>query len=362
MPKERGAANGRGSGGARVVVEEPAAAAPARSPRSVDPALGRYDRAELLRMLEQMQLIRHFEERAAEQYTRAKVGGYIHLNVGEEASVVGAISALRPGDRFLASYRSHGHALAMGADPGAVMAELFGRETGTSRGRGGSMHLVDVERGFLGGYGIVGGQLPLAVGVAFALDYRGEPSAVMCQFGEGATNIGAFHESLNAARLWNLPIVWFCTNNLYAMGHSVEMDSAVTEIHRKSLAYDMPGERVDGMDVLAVRETCEAALERARRERLPSLIEAVTYRYRGHSMADAGRYRTDDEVRRWRERDPIGWFQRRLVEAGQLDEPTAAEIEQRAIDAAQRAVEFAESSPDPDVADLGLYVYGDGES
>ncbi|HEV8634704.1 MAG TPA: pyruvate dehydrogenase (acetyl-transferring) E1 component subunit alpha [Chloroflexota bacterium] len=358
MPKERGSANGRGSGSARVADKELAVA----SATAADPPLGRYDRAELLRMLAQMQLIRHFEERAAEQYTRAKVGGYIHLNVGEEATVVGAIAALRPGDYFLASYRSHGHALSMGTDPGAVMAELFGRETGTSRGRGGSMHLVDVERGFLGGYGIVGGQLPVAVGVAFAVDYRGTPAAVMCQFGEGATNIGAFHESLNAARLWHLPVVWFCTNNLYAMGHSVEMDSAVTEIYRKAVAYDIPGERVDGMDVLAVRQVCEVALERARRERMPTLIEAVTYRYRGHSMADAGRYRTDDEVRRWRERDPITWFEKRLVDAGLLDEETAAGIEQRAIEAAQQAVEFAEHSPEPDADDLGLYVYADEDT
>ncbi|HEY3083446.1 MAG TPA: pyruvate dehydrogenase (acetyl-transferring) E1 component subunit alpha [Chloroflexota bacterium] len=356
MPKERGSANGRGGASARLADKGPAAAPAA------DPALARHDRAELLRMLEQMQLIRHFEERAAEQYTRAKVGGYIHLNVGEEATVVGSIAALRPGDYFLASYRSHGHALAMGTTPGAAMAELFGRESGTSRGRGGSMHLVDVAHGFLGGYGIVGGQLPLAVGVGFAIDYRGESGAAMCQFGEGATNIGAFHESLNAARLWHLPVVWFCTNNLYAMGHSVEMDSAVTEIYRKAVAYDMPGERVDGMDVLAVREACEAALERARRERMPSLIEAVTYRYRGHSMADAGRYRTEDEVRRWRERDPITWFQQRLLDAGILDEATAAEMERRATEAAQQAVEFAESSPEPDVADLHLYVYADEDS
>jgi pyruvate dehydrogenase E1 component alpha subunit len=348
MAKER-AVNGRG-GGARLAEKGPAAA---------EAALGRYGRKELVRMLESMQLIRHFEERAAEQYTRARVGGYIHLNVGEEASVVGAILAMKKGDYFLASYRSHGHALALGTDPGAVMAELFGRETGTSRGRGGSMHLVDVSRGFMGGYGIVGGQLPLAVGLGFAIDYRGEDGAVVCQFGEGATNIGAFHESLNAAKLWNLPVVWLCTNNLYAMGHSIEMDSAVSEMHRKAAAYDMPAERVDGMDVVAVRRAVEAALERARRERLPSLLELVTYRYRGHSMADAARYRTEDEVRRWRERDPIDWFQKRLVDAGVIDEARAEEIEAAAVAAAEKAVEFAESSPDPKVEELGRYVYAD---
>jgi pyruvate dehydrogenase E1 component alpha subunit len=347
MAKER-AVNGRGDA-ARLAEKGPAAEA----------ALGRYGRKELVRMLESMQLIRHFEERAAEQYTRARVGGYIHLNVGEEASVVGAILAMKKGDYFLASYRSHGHALALGTDPGAVMAELFGRETGTSKGRGGSMHLVDAKRGFMGGYGIVGGQLPLAVGIGFAIDYKGEKGAVICQFGEGATNIGAFHESLNAAKLWNLPIVWLCTNNLYAMGHSIEMDSAVSEMHRKAAAYDIPGERVDGMDVVAVRRAVEAALERARRERLPSLLELVTYRYRGHSMADAARYRTEDEVRRWRERDPIDWFQKRLIDAGVLDEVRAEEIEAAAIAAAEKAVEFAESSPDPSVEELGRYVYAE---
>jgi pyruvate dehydrogenase E1 component alpha subunit len=185
---------------------------------------------------------------------------------------------------------------------------------------------------------------------------------VICQFGEGATNIGAFHESLNAAKLWSLPIVWLCTNNLYAMGHSIEMDSAVSEMYKKAIAYEMPGERVDGMDVIAMRQAIEGALERARRERLPTLIEAVTYRYRGHSMADAGRYRTDDEVRRWRERDPIEWFEARLIEAGAIDRERADAIEKHAIDAAQKAVEFAESSPDPSIEDLGRYVYGGEES
>ena len=185
---------------------------------------------------------------------------------------------------------------------------------------------------------------------------------MICQFGEGATNIGAFHESLNAAKLWNLPVVWLCTNNLYAMGHSIEMDSAVAEMHKKASAYDMPGERVDGMDVIAVRQAVEAALERARRERLPSLLELVTYRYRGHSMADAGRYRTEDEVRRWRERDPIDWFQKRLLDADVIDEKRAKEIDDAAVAVAQKAVEFAENSPDPSVDELHRYVYAEDDS
>lgn len=326
---------------------------------SLDPAVARYTRAQHLRMLEQMQVIRHFEERAAEQYTRARIGGYIHLNVGEEATVVGAVAALRETDYLIGSYRTHGHALARGTEPGKVMAELFGRETGTSRGRGGSMHLFDGPRRFFGGYGIVGGHLPLATGLALAIDYLDGDEAVMCVFGEGATNIGAFHESLNAAKLWGLPVVWLCANNLYAMGHSVSMDSAVTEIHRKALGYEMPGEKVDGMDVLAVRQACEAALERARRERLPSLVECATYRYRGHSMADQRKYRTEDEIQAWRQRDPIDSFERRLLEAELIDDETAEHIEQRAIAVAAEAVAFAEESADPDPAELGRYVYAE---
>jgi pyruvate dehydrogenase E1 component alpha subunit len=241
------------------------------------------------------------------------------------------------------------------------MAELFGREAGTSKGRGGSMHLFDWKHRFLGGYGIVGGHLPIAAGLGLAIDYLGGDEAVMCVFGEGATNIGAFHESLNVAKLWGLPVVWVCANNQYAMGHSVAMDSAVTEIYRKACAYDMPGERVDGMDVLAVRQACEAALERARRERLPSLVECVTYRYRGHSMADQRKYRTEDEVRAWRERDPINWFERRLIAAKLLDENEAKRIEREADEKAAAAVDFAEHAPDPDPADLGKYVYASDE-
>src|SRR5436190_7782632 len=311
MPKERAG---------RATTQTRPATRVRENGRGGDAALRRYEHADLVRMLGQMQAIRHFEERAAEQYTKARIGGYIHLNVGEEATVVGSVAALRTTDYLIGSYRTHGHALARGTDPGAVMAELFGRESGTSKGRGGSMHLFDWKNRFLGGYGIVGGHLPIAAGLGLAIDYLGGDEAVLCVFGEGATNIGAFHESLNVAKLWGLPVVWLCANNQYAMGHSVAMDSSITEIYRKAKAYDMPGERVDGMDVLAVRQVCEAALERARRERLPSLIECFTYRYRGHSMADQRKYRTEDEIQMWRERDPINWMERRLLQAGVLDE------------------------------------------
>src|SRR4051812_31040234 len=265
------------------------------------------------RLLRKMLLIRRFEERTEEQYTRARIGGYCHLAIGEEAANVGAIEPMEPGDYVLASYRDHGTALAVGSEPHRVMAELFGKRTGVAGGFGGSMHLLDVERHFLGGWGIVGGQLPIAVGAALALDYTDAPNAVLCQFGDGATNTGAFHEALNLAVVWNLPIVFQAINNLYGMGTSVEGASAEPEIYRRAEAYRMVGERVDGNDLLAVREAAGRLLARAREERKPALLETMTYRYRGHSVADAGKvYRSKDEVDSWREKDPIVLFARTL--------------------------------------------------
>ena len=310
----------------------------------------------------QMLLIRRFEEKVGEMYTRAKMGGYVHLNIGEEATVVGAIASLGPQDYLFTSYREHGHAIARGVEPKYVMAELYGKATGTSRGRGGSMHLFDKQRHFFGGYAIVAGQLPLAVGTALASDYRRSDAATLCVFGEGATNIGAFHESLNLAKIWHLPVVFFCVNNLYGMGTAVTRASAVAEIYRKAAAYDMVGEQVNGMDVLAVREATAKALRRAREEREPTLLEALTYRYRGHSMADPARYRTEEEVRQWRERDPIGNFQHRLLAAGVLREDEVGQIEERVNHEVEEAVEFAENSPDPDPAtELYKYMYAEGE-
>ncbi|MDA8218538.1 MAG: pyruvate dehydrogenase (acetyl-transferring) E1 component subunit alpha [Dehalococcoidales bacterium] len=317
-------------------------------------------RDEMLHLYYLMLLVRKFEEKAAEMYTRAKVGGFVHLNIGEEATVVGAMSAAGPRDYVFTSYREHGYIIARGEDPNLVMAELYGKITGTSKGRGGSMHLFDAERHFMGGYAIVGGHLPLAVGSALAADYRQSDAATICVFGDGATNIGSFHESLNLAKVWHLPIVFFCVNNQYGMGTAVARASAVTEIYKKAAAYDMPGERVNGMDVLAVREATRRALERARRDREPTLIESLTYRYRGHSMSDPGRYRSEEEVRTWRERDPIGNFQHRLLEAGAVDEDALREIDQRAADTVQRATDFADQSASPDPAtDLYRYLYAD---
>lgn len=309
----------------------------------------------------QMALIRAFELRAAEMYTRAKIGGYCHLNLGEEATVVGLMAALRPADYLFTTYREHGYALARGADPGAVMAELFGRATGMSGGFGGSMHLFDWNLRLLGGYGIVGGQIPPATGAALAIAYRGGPSpdgeAVMCLLGDGTTNIGAFHESLNLAAIWNLPIVYVIVNNLLGMGTPVEAASGEPELYRRGCAYRIPGERVDGNDVLAVRDAAKAAMDRARSEHKPYLLEAVSYRLRGHSVVDPARYRSAEETRRLRELDPLPAFRARLIDDGVLDEESAARIDDEAEREVAAAIEFADNSPPPPVESLFANVY-----
>jgi pyruvate dehydrogenase E1 component alpha subunit len=251
------------------------------------------DHEHALRLFRQMALIRRFEERTEEQYTRARIGGYCHLAIGEEASSVGSIDALAEGDALYASYRDHGTALAVGTPAAAVMAELFGKDTGAAHGRGGSMHLLDDERHFYGGWGIVGAHLPIATGTALAMVYRDQPSAVLCQFGDGAVATGSFHEALNLASLWGLPIVFQAINNQYGMGTSVAQSNAEPELFRRAAAYRVHGEQVDGNDVLAVREAADRLLRQAREERHPALLETITYRYRGHSVADAGKvYRT----------------------------------------------------------------------
>src|SRR5436190_3682965 len=259
-------------------------------------------------VLSKMMLIRRFEERAGEMYAKAKVGGFLHLCIGEEATVVGATSVMQKQDYLLSTYREHGQALARGTHPNAVMAELFGRVDGCSKGRGGSMHLFDIERRFLGGYGIVGGNLPLATGVALQCDFNGTEDAVVCMFGDGATNQGTFGESMNMAALWKLPVVFMVINNQFGMGTALERHSAVTDLSKKAEGYGVPGTRCDGMDVLDVEACVSAALEKARGERQPQLVEAVTYRFRGHSMADPEEYRTKEEVEEWRTRDPVATF------------------------------------------------------
>ncbi len=318
------------------------------------------DREHALRLFRQMALVRRFEERTEEQYTRARIGGYCHLAIGEEAASIGAIDALEEGDALFASYRDHATALAVGSPAAAVMAELFGKDTGVAHGRGGSMHLLDVERRFFGGWGIVGAHLPIATGAALAFNYRDQPHAVLCQFGDGATATGAFHEALNLASIWNLPIVFQAINNQYGMGTRVDQSNAEPELAKHGAAYRVAGERVDGNDVLAVREAAARLLGQAREERRPSLLETITYRYRGHSVADAGKvYRTREEVQSWRERDPITRYglilgERGIATGADLEgiwDEVAAEVKEAISEA------LAASFPSRD----GLYehLYGD---
>jgi pyruvate dehydrogenase E1 component alpha subunit len=317
------------------------------------------DKDTLLKLYREMLLIRRFEEKTAEMYQAAKIGGFCHLNIGEEATIVGAISALRPRDYVYSTYREHGHAIAKGIDPKAVMAELFGKETGTSHGRGGSMHLFSQEHRFYGGYAIVGEALPIACGSGYAINYKGTDEVVMSIFGDGATNIGAFHESLNVAKLWHLPIVFVCVNNLYGMGTAVNRASAVTEIWKKACAYDMTGERVDGMDVLAVRRITDQLVAQAREQHEPSLLECVTYRYRGHSMSDPDTYRGKDEIKEWQTRDAIQNLGEHMKGQKMLTDDEIQRIDEDVTAQVEEAVKFAEDSPDPDPKDLYRDVYAD---
>ncbi len=301
------------------------------------------------RLLSQMVLIRRFEEKAAEMYALGKIGGFLHLYIGEEAVAVGATAALRPDDYAISSYREHGHCLAKGSDPRRIMAELFGRRDGLSKGRGGSMHLFDKSKNFLGGHAIVGAHLPLAAGAAFAVKYQGGDQVVVCYFGDGAVPQGEFHESLNLAALWKLPVIYLCENNRYAMGTAIHRALAQTEIWRYAETYGIAGEAVDGMDVLAVREVVGRAVERGRRGQGPSLIEARTYRFRGHSMRDpsAAIYRTKEEVEREKQRDPIALFRERCLKDGVLTEGEVKTIEKDINDLVDEAVAFADASPEP---------------
>ena len=311
--------------------------------------------------LETMTLIRRFEERAGEMYARAKIGGFLHLSIGEEATIVGSARALREDDYLISTYRSHGHALVRGTPPEKVMAELFGRVDGLCHGRGGSMHMFDIDRRFMGGYGIVGGNLPIAAGIGLASDYRGLDEVTLCTFGDGASNQGTFGETLNLAALWRLPVVFMVTNNQFGMGTSLSRHSAVTDLQRKGESLGVPGMRCDGMDVLDTYKVVSAAVEQVRAERRPVLIEAITYRFRGHSMADPESYRSKDEVAAWRERDPIPAFGRSLLAAGVLDEQGLAEIDAKAMERVDAAVAFADQSPFPAPESLydDIYVLGD---
>ncbi|MEA2333441.1 MAG: pyruvate dehydrogenase component alpha subunit [Thermoleophilaceae bacterium] len=312
-------------------------------------------------VLAKMMLIRRFEERAGEMYAKAKIGGFLHLCIGEEATVVGATQALRETDYLMSTYREHGQALARGTHPNAVMAELFGRQDGCSHGRGGSMHLFDWDKRFLGGYGIVGGSLPLSAGVALANDYLETEDVILSMMGDGATNQGTFGETMNLAALWKLPVVFVIINNQFGMGTALHRHSAVTDLSLKSEGFGVPGTRCDGMDVLDVHSVVTEALRCAREERRPQLVEAVTYRYRGHSMADPEEYRTKEEVEEWRERDPIKAFADRLVDEGVVSKDDVERFDEQAVETVDEAVRFADESPFPDLDSLydDIYVFND---
>jgi pyruvate dehydrogenase E1 component alpha subunit len=311
---------------------------------------------ELLRMLRMMVLMRRFEEKAWEMYTRARIGGYCHVNVGEEASVVGFIGPLQPQDWIVSFYREHGHILARGSHPNAIMAELFGRKDGVAKGRGGSMHLFDAGRHFMGGYGIVAGQMPLAIGVGYSTKYRGADEVTLLLTGDGAMANGASHESLNMIGLYHLPVVTVIVNNQYGMGTTVAESAANPELYRRAEMYAMHGFQVDGMDVMACKRVMEDAMQKAR-DGEPCLIEAMTYRYRGHSVADAARYRTQDEVQTWRSQDPIERFFHQLKEAGMMSDEDRARIEDQVDAEVDEAVRFAENSPEPDPEGLLDFLY-----
>jgi pyruvate dehydrogenase E1 component alpha subunit len=311
----------------------------------------------LIELYRQMLLIRRFEEKSAEVYVAGKIGGFCHLYIGQEAVGVGAIAAIRKDDYVLASYREHGLALAKGMSARSIMAELFGKATGCSKGKGGSMHMFDKSLGFLGGHAIVGGQIPLATGTAFATKYQGTDQVTLCFFGEAAVNQGAFHESLNMAQLWKLPCIYICENNQYGMGTSQERAMSLRDVAQKACAYEMASEFVDGMDVLAVREATMRAVERARKDYLPTLIEVRTYRFMGHSMSDPGNYRTRAEIEKYQERDPIKLFSASLLEEKVTDDKTLAEIDRKVREEVEDSLRFAEESPLPDPQELYTDIY-----
>lgn len=301
-----------------------------------------------LALFQQMVIIRLLEESAAQLYQKGKIGGFLHLYIGQEAVCTGIGSVRQPQDRIITSYRDHGWAISAGLDPKVVMAELLGKADGCSKGKGGSMHMADVDKNFWGGHAIVAAHLPLASGLALGDIYQGNDDAItICVFGEGATNIGFFHEALNLSKVWNLPVLWVCENNMYGMGTTVERASAVSEIRQKAEGYGIANERIEGMDVVDVRKHASRILEEIRENGGPYLLEIMTYRYRGHSMGDPERYRDKDEVKKWEKEDPIGKFRHHLLEQEIATEEELVDKEKEAEKIIKEAVEFAESSPNP---------------
>ncbi|WP_411884104.1 thiamine pyrophosphate-dependent dehydrogenase E1 component subunit alpha [Polaromonas sp. YR568] len=324
---------------------------------TVPEAYTRLGKAALHKALRQMVLIRRFEEGAEQAYMRGLVHGTMHLSIGQEASAVGVGINLGTEDCITSTHRGHGHCIAKGAEPKYMFAEFFGKDTGYCRGRGGSMHIADVAGGNLGANGIVGGGIPIAVGAALALKQMKKPNVVVCFFGDGANNEGAFHEGLNMAAIWKLPVVFVCENNKYGMSTSTERSTAVKTIATRALAYDMPGLTIDGNNFADVAEAAHTAIERARAGGGPTLIECLTYRHRGHSKSDRNRYRTKEEIESWVERDPIVLFEQDLLRQGMIEQNEVDELVKSVEKEIEDSIEFAKDSPAPDVASLTDFVY-----
>jgi pyruvate dehydrogenase E1 component alpha subunit len=318
------------------------------------------EKQEYLDLYYQMVVIRHTEQKAAELYQLGKVGGFLHLYIGQEAVSTGLISARQPQDRVITAYRDHGVAINCGIAPKIVLAELMGKATGCSKGRGGSMHLADVTKNYWGGHAIVGAHLPLASGLALGDLYAGRQAVTLCMFGDGATNIGYFHEALNMAKVWKLPVLWVCENNLYGMGTTVERASAVSEMRRKADGFGMPNQTVDGMNLMEVRQVALTLFDEIRQGSGPQFLEVMTYRFRGHSMGDPERYRKAAEVKKWEEEDPIGIYRRELVGKQIASEAELDELDAASEKEVQEGVEFAEASPEPAVEDLFKNIYYEG--
>jgi pyruvate dehydrogenase E1 component alpha subunit len=316
------------------------------------------EKNEYLELFHQMILIRLVEEQASILYQQGKIGGFLHLYIGQEAVSTGIISVRRSEDRVITAYRDHGVAINCGIPAKVVMAELLGKATGASEGRGGSMHMADVKQNFWGGHAIVGAHLPLAAGMALGDRYKGRDAVTICMFGDGATNIGYFHEALNLSKVWNLSVLWICENNRYGMGTAVERASAVSEIRQKAEGYCIPNDCVDGMDVMKVRQATQNALETVRKDKSPFFLEVETYRFRGHSMGDPERYRTPEEVKRWQnDEDPLGIYHKYLVDNQICTADELDGLEKATEQEVQEAVQFAESSPEPAAEDLFKYIY-----
>jgi pyruvate dehydrogenase E1 component alpha subunit len=317
------------------------------------------EKSEYLDLYHQMVLIRRVEERSAELYQQGKIGGFLHLYIGQEAVSTGLIAARRPGDNVITAYRDHGVAINVGISAREVMAELLGKSTGISKGKGGSMHMADVEKNFWGGHAVVGAHLPIAAGLALGDQYQSTDAVTICMFGDGATNIGFFHEALNLSKVWNLPVLWVAENNKYGMGTDIERASAVSEMRQKAEGYGIPNARVDGMNVIDVNQAAEEHLAHVRAGKGPFFLEAITYRYRGHSMGDPERYRKKEEVKKWQEEDPIGIYRQHLLKEKIASSKELDDLESKVEAETQDAIEFAESSPEPAPEELFTDIYAD---